>query len=186
MANSSQAKDSMLDLLNIEATNRARQAIAARFTDPGSIDDISSLRSQLQKQLATAESQLNHAVQSKLDALKRAVDIMADSSERLENVSSILSSVDNRIMQTNTSMSKFEYLKKVHYAKENLQKVVSQVEFFAKVPEKVEELNETLDNDPIQLKEVYLESIKLEVINYFICLSLFFLFFDTILLILSF
>ena len=46
-----------------------------RFHFPNSAD-IPMLQMQLQKQLAIAEAQLGGAVQGKLDALKRAVDLM--------------------------------------------------------------------------------------------------------------
>jgi hypothetical protein len=50
----------------------------------------------------------------------------------------------------------------VHYARDNLSKVISQVEFFAKVPERVSHLTEMVNNNPSKLKEVFVEAVKLE------------------------
>jgi hypothetical protein len=73
--------------------------------------------------------------------------------------------VDERIAQSNTAISNFEYLRRVHFARENLQKVISQVEFFARVPERVLELKTVLDSDPNRLKEVFLEALKLQALR---------------------
>ena len=61
------------------------------------------------------------------------VDLMDESAVRLSQLSVSMSRVDEKVAETNTAISKFENLKKVQNVKENLQKVIEQVEFFAKV-----------------------------------------------------
>ena len=72
-----------MEALNAEALKNARAAVAARFADASSLDDVGTYRALVQKNLAAAESKLNVAVQGKLDALKRAVDLMDESSAKL-------------------------------------------------------------------------------------------------------
>ena len=60
------------------------------------------------------------------------------------------------------AISNYDNLKRVHHARDNLSKVISQVEFFAKVPERVSHLRELVDNHPSKLKEVFVEAVKLE------------------------
>lgn len=148
--------------LTEQAISKARSTIAENFADPDALDGLGVLSFQLDKQLLAAESQLNNAVQSKLDSLKRAVDLMDESTLKLTKLSANISRIDEKIAQTNTAISNYDHLKKVHNARENLSKVITQVEFFAKVPERVEFLRERMDNSPASLKEVFLEAIKLE------------------------
>lgn len=152
----------MMQALNKEGLEKARAMIEKRFTDPSSLDSLGELTLQLEKSLALAESQLNGAVQSKLDSLKRAVDLMDESSVKLTNLSKNINKIDEKIAQTNTSISKFETLKRVHNARENLSKVIAQVESLEKVPERVAYLRSLLDDDPANLKMVFLEALKLE------------------------
>jgi hypothetical protein len=148
--------------LTEQALSKARSTIAENFADPDALDGLGVLSFQLEKQLLAAESALNNAVQSKLDSLKRAVDLMDESTLKLTKLSANISRIDEKIAQTNTSISNYDHLKKVDNARENLNKVITQVEFFAKVPERVEFLRERMDNNPAMLKEVFLEAIKLE------------------------
>ena len=148
--------------LTEQALIKARTTIAENFCDPDALDGLGVLSFQIEKQLKTAENQLNTAVQSKLDSLKRAVDLMDESTQKLTKLSTNISKIDEKIAQTNTAISNYNHLKKVDHARENLRKVITQVEFFAKVPERVEFLKERMDNNPASLKEVFLEAIKLE------------------------
>lgn len=63
---------------------------------------------------------------------------MDESTAKLSQLSISMNRVDEKIAETNTSISKYENLKKVHYVKENLEKVIEQVVFFAKVCERVQ------------------------------------------------
>jgi len=148
--------------LTEQALRKARLTIAENFADPDALDGLGVLSFQLEKQLIAAESQLSNAVQSKLDSLKRAVDLMDESTLKLTKLSTNISRIDEKIAQTNTAISNYDHLKKVDHARENLSKVISQVEFFARVPERVEFLREKMDNSPASLKEVFLEAVKLE------------------------
>jgi len=76
-----------MEYLNNEALIKARRKIQEQFNDVSSLDDIPSLREQLEKKFAAAEAQLNGAVQSKLDSLKRSVDLIDDSSRKVYVVS---------------------------------------------------------------------------------------------------
>ena len=77
-----------MEALNKQALENARRSVAARFSETSSLDDLGTYRSQLQKQQAAAESKLNVAVSGKLDALKRAVDLMDESSSSKPSKSS--------------------------------------------------------------------------------------------------
>lgn len=152
----------LMTSLNAEATRRARNVIAKKYHESVDLDEISLHIAQLKKDLALAESQLNVAVEGKLESLKRAADIMDESSEKLALFSTNLRKIDERIELTNTVISNYPYLSRAHNAKENTIKVKSQVEFFARVPDRVRELEILLDSDSTQLEEVYLETIKLD------------------------
>ena len=54
-----------------------------------------------------ADSQLNSAVQGKLDSLKRAVDLMDESTAKLTKLSINISRVDEKIAITNTGQSSY-------------------------------------------------------------------------------
>lgn len=152
----------MQQRLSQEALERARATISRTFYDPTSFEELGGLAYQLEKQLSIVEGQLNSAVQTKLDSLKRAVDLMDESVIKLSKVSTNIQKIDEKITNTNTAISNYNNLKKVHNAKENLTKVIDQVEFFAHVPEKVEQLHQLLHEKPLSLKEVFLEATKLE------------------------
>eukprot|EP01042_Synura_sphagnicola_P032465 gene32465-41766_t len=156
------ADPSLMQKLNKIAAENARKMIAQNFQDPSSLDDIAVLDMQLEKQLAIIEGQLNSAVQGKLDSLKRAVDLMDESVSKLNKINAGITNIDEKISKTNTQISNFQYLKKAHNARDNLLKVINQVNFFAEVPTKVEALKQQLYDNPGSLKEVYLESVKLE------------------------
>lgn len=106
---------------------KAQNLLANQFMDPSSMENLSRMRLKVQKELTTAEAQLHNAVSTKLDALKRAVDISADSSEKLRDIATRLATVDDCISTTNTDISHFEHLRKLHYARDNLAKVRAQV-----------------------------------------------------------
>eukprot|EP01041_Mallomonas_annulata_P010886 gene10886-22729_t len=148
--------------LEQEALRRAREKIVDQFSEPSSLEELSSMKMALEKKLAAADSQLNAAVQSKLDALKRVVDLMDESTTKLDHFTVNMARIDSKISMTNTEISKYDHLKKVHNARENLQKTIEQVEYFARIPDRVQQLRVILDQDPSRLKEVYLETLKLE------------------------
>ena len=127
----------MMRGLNKAALIKARASIVNKFADPMDLDELLSYMAQLQKNMSIAEAQLNGAVQGKMDALKRAVDIMDESAEKLAAVKGRIVKTEERIVQANTAISTFEHLRRVHNARDNLQKVITQVEFFARAPERV-------------------------------------------------
>ena len=127
----------MMQGLNKAALIKARATIVSKFADPMDLDELLPYMAQLQKNMSIAEAQLNGAVQGKMDALKRAVDIMDESAEKLAAVKGRIVKTEERIVQANTAISTFEHLRRVHNARDNLQKVITQVEFFARAPERV-------------------------------------------------
>jgi hypothetical protein len=149
-----------MEALNAEALRKAREAIAARFSDLSSLDDIATYRASVQKNLAAADSKLNVAVQGKLDALKRAVDLMDESSGKLSEFTNTMSVVNDRIMMTCTGISAYTKLSKAHHARENIKKVIQQVDFFLKVPERIEFLNNQLEQEPYNMRVVFTEAIS--------------------------
>ncbi len=155
----------MILQLNREAKSKARQFIKRNFQDPMDLEDASALRMQLQKQAAVAGSQLNGAVQSKLEALKRAADLMDESSLKLGKLSNTMKDVDKRIADSNTAISQYANLCRVHNVRDNVSKVISQIEFFARVPEKVEALKEVIATDPTRIRHSFLECLRLEALR---------------------
>jgi len=153
---------SSLPELNEAAKKLAREYLAAKFMDLSSLDDIGRMRVIAQKELILADAQLNRALNNKLDALKRGIDISADSNEKLRSIASKLTQTDARIATTNTDVSHYRNLRRLHYARDNLAKVRAQVEFFARVPERVLQLQQQLEKSPESLKLIFLESIRLE------------------------
>lgn len=63
---------------------------------------------------------MNSAVQGKLDSLKRAVDLMDESTAKLTKLSTNISRIDEKIALTNTCISNYDHLKRVHHARDNL------------------------------------------------------------------
>jgi len=152
----------MMQTLNDRARDSARNMVKKKFVEASSLDDIATLRNELQNKLAEADAKLKTAVQGKLDSLKRGVDIMEESSGKLQTFTENIDRIEARIAQTNTVISRYPNVKRVHYARDNLNKVIAQVEFFVHIPERVSELRRILDDEPERLKEVYLESLKLQ------------------------
>jgi exonuclease VII small subunit len=104
----------MIEDIRAQAIEKARTRIAFLFHDHHSLDNnIPAIRSQLTKSLAHSESQLHMVVQNKLDSLKRAVDLMEDSSTKLEAFSQNMHKIDERIADTNSTLSEYKYLKNV-------------------------------------------------------------------------
>lgn len=149
-----------MENLNKQALANARKSIAARFSETSHLDDLESYRNLIQKQLVSADSKLNVAVQGKLDALKRAVDLMDESASKLNQFTKNMAWINDRINQTCTSISNYEHLRKVHHARENLNKVISQVDFFGRVPERIAVLRQLLDSEPYHIKDVFVEAIS--------------------------
>jgi len=152
----------MMKALNETAKRKARDTIEKKFRDPMDLEDLTLLSGQLQKQVMVAESQLNGSVQSKLEALKRAADLMDATSSQLSALSKTVTMIDERIYASNTSISNYAYLRRVHNVRDNIGKVLSQIDFFAHVPERVSTLKVLIEDEPQRLKEVFLESLKLE------------------------
>lgn len=148
--------------LSDQAIAKARKTIADKFSDPNALEELGTMGFNLEKNLLEVEGQLNGAVQSKLDSLKRAVDLMDESATKLTLLSTSIARTDERIALTNTAISNFANLKRAANARENLRKVLDQVDFFASVPERVAALRDRLAANSLSLKEAYLEAIKLE------------------------
>ena len=161
-ATSEKSMNPMIMQLNNEAKLKARQFIKRNFQDPMDLDEASALRIQLQKQAAVAGSQLNGAVQSKLEALKRAADLMDESSLKLGELSNTMRDVDKRIAESNTAISQYQNLRRVHHVRDNVDKVIAQIDVFARVPEKVEALKDIIATDPTRIRYAYLECLRLE------------------------
>jgi hypothetical protein len=148
--------------LNEEGKLRARITIKKKFQELSNLNEISTLRNELQSKLSSTDAQLRGAVQEKLDSLKRAVDLIDESTYKLKEFTENIDWTESRIAQTNTAISAYSNLKCIHYARENLNKVIAQVEYFARIPDHVAQLRKVLDDDPGRLKEVYVEALKLE------------------------
>ena len=151
----------MMRALNKAALIKARATIVNKFADPMDLDELLPYMAQLQKNMSIAEAQLNGAVQGKMDALKRAVDIMDESAEKLAAAKGRIVKTEERIVQANTAISTFEHLRRVHNARDNLQKVITQVEFFARAPERVAALKGinnllyVVSSSPCSFKYIY-------------------------------
>ncbi len=122
-----------MEALTIEAKQRARNAIVKRFKDSVDLENIAagtipfysvlpsfyllshSVCAQYNKSLLSADSQLNVTVGGKLDALKRAVDLMDESTMKLDNFTQNMKKTDEKIEAVNTTISNFEYLKRVSH-----------------------------------------------------------------------
>lgn len=152
----------MMQSLNDEAQKRARYLIKKKFMEVSNLEEISTLRNELQYKLSEADAKLKSAVQGKLDSLKRAVDLMEESSGKLKDFTETIDRIEERISQTNTTICKYPCIKRIHYARDNLNKVIDQVKFVGHIPGRVKELRRILDEQPEKLKEVYLESLKLQ------------------------
>ena len=117
----------LMSRLDAEALLRARNMISSRFSAAVDLDEssIATNTQQLRKQLELASSQLGVCVQGKLEALKRAADLMDESSSRLQQLSAGLRDIDARVAATNTAIARFEHLRRAHHARDNLSKVTS-------------------------------------------------------------
>lgn len=151
-----------MDKLSDQARQRAREMIRNKFASVDQLEDTGILASQLEKELNIINAKLNSEVQSKLDSLKSAVDLMDESETKLTKLFKNISKIDEKIALTNTVISQTERLKYAHHARDNITKVIDQVNFFINVPQRVEHLTQLLKNDKRHLREVFLEALKLE------------------------
>ncbi len=151
-----------MDTLSDQARKRAREMIRNKFSSVDQLDDTGILASQLEKELNIVNAKLNSEVQSKLDSLKSAVDLMDESETKLTKLFKNITKIDEKIALTNTTISKTERLKYAHNARDNITKVMDQVKFFVNVPQRVDQLKELLSSNPLHLREVFLEALKLE------------------------
>lgn len=145
----------------------SRNKISEKFQNSSDLSELSTIRSNYDKQLVIIDSTLNLLIQGKLDNLKKSIDLIDESIIKLSHFSNTMINVNTKIMNTNTDISKFPYLKRVHNIRDNLTKVINQIEYFNQVPDKCKKLlvilnNLDLSNSTTQLKEIFLESIQLE------------------------
>jgi hypothetical protein len=66
-------------------------------------------------------------VAGKLDSLKRAVDLMEESSAQLAGLTRQVQAAEHRISLTDTALSAYPSVKRVHFARDNINKVISEV-----------------------------------------------------------
>lgn len=151
--------------LLIEGRRKARMMIVDKYHSPDQLEDAGLHAINLEKELALVNTKVNSEVQTKLDSLKNAVDLMDESQLQLNKLQANITWICERINKTDTSISKTEKVKRLHNARENIQRVIEQVAFFNNAPKRVEELAMTLENDPLMLREVYLESLKLDALR---------------------
>ena len=145
----------------------SRNKISEKFKNSNDLSELSTIRSNYEKQLIIIDSTLNLLIQSKLDNLKKSIDLIDESTIKLSMFSNTMISVNTKINNTNTDISKYPYLKRVHNIRDNLTQVINQIEYFNQVPEKCKTLLLTLktldlSNTTQQLKDIFLESIQLE------------------------
>eukprot|EP00981_Chlorochromonas_danica_P002368 scaffold455_cov155-Ochromonas_danica.AAC.6 len=155
----------IMQKLSNDAIQKARKMVEDKFKDPNALEDLGTTTFSLEKSLAEVDGQLNGAVQSKLDSLKRAVDLMDESVAKLTTLSSAIARIDERIGQTNTAIAHFPSLMQAANARENLSKVIAQVEFFASIPQRIAALEDRLATRPDQIKDVFVEATKLEALS---------------------
>ena len=79
LAQKSHKSSLMLHQITLQAHSDSQERISSQFMDPTSLENISLMRQRVQKQLAMADAQLNNAMTTKLDVLKRGIDISSDS-----------------------------------------------------------------------------------------------------------
>lgn len=87
---------------------------------------------------------------------------MEESTLKLAGFTDCMNSVESKIQKTNTAIVQCPNVRRIQFAKENLNKVISQVEFFANVPERVAQKRVLLEENPGRLKDVFLEALELE------------------------
>lgn len=63
----------------------------------------------------------------KLDSLKRAVDLMEESTTKLTDLTLKIDSTEGRIALTQTTISSYPNVKRAHFARDNINKVISEV-----------------------------------------------------------
>lgn len=144
-----------------EGKDLARKNLNEKFKNQSSLDDLDSYTVYLEKELNKVNNLLNSTIQNKLDSLKRAVDFMDDSSNRLMKLTQDISAVDQKIMTSDTSIIKYNKLKRIQNAKTNLTLVLKQIELFFKIPYQVKNLLNILKTNELYLKDCYLEFIKM-------------------------
>lgn len=152
----------LMHALNEEGLLRARKMLTRRFVEGSSLDEVSTLRAELLAKLSSAEAKLKSAVEGKLDSLKRAVDLMEESTYKLTDLNHKMNSTEKRIALTDTTISNYSNVKRIHFARDNIDKVIYQVEFFTKIPETVATQRAILNEEPLRVKEVYVKCLELQ------------------------
>ena len=156
-----------MKILKNKSKIAAKSKLSKKFSLANNLNDITTIKLQIEKELYNTEIQLNSIVETKLDAIKRSMDLMDEASNKLTLYSKLMIKVNNKLQQTNTEINKYQYLKKVNNIKINLNKVINQIEYFANVPNKILLLRQQLYdqkaiNHHINLREIIIETISLD------------------------
>ena len=157
-----------MKILKNKSKIAAKSKLSKKFSLANNLNDITTIKLQIEKELYNTEIQVNSIVETKLDAIKRSMDLMDEASNKLTLYSKLMIKVNNKLQQTNTEINKYQYLKKVNNIKINLNKVINQIEYFANVPNKILLLRQQLydqkaiNRHHINLREIIIETISLD------------------------
>jgi exocyst complex component 3 len=144
------------------AWDSARRLVEKKFKEPASLEDIREMRAEYRRKLNATESQLSSAVRSRLDGVKRARDLIQESSEKIEELHAQFGEMEQLSRDCRGLFGKYPHIKTLHHARRNLAVTAHLVEYFYTIPSKAAALLELLQAQPDQVKYVCSEATQLE------------------------
>ncbi len=160
------ALDAMIAALDAEAFDKATNIVKKRFSEQVHLDDVSELRAEYKKKLSSLELQLSGMVQVKLDGVKRAMDVIQAANNQMAAVRGEFEGMHELCRKAGEQgkllFDAYPRLKMINRARKNLERTLKEVTYYSNLPSRVELLVSSLEKQPMQLKQVYLEGQQLE------------------------
>eukprot|EP00624_Nannochloropsis_granulata_P000230 evm.model.NODE_10862_length_9145_cov_23.780865.2 len=152
--------------LDAEAFDKASKIVKKRFMEQVDLDDVSELRAEYKKKLSSLELQLSGMVQVKLDGVKRAMDVIQAANDQMAAVRGEFEGMHELCRKAGEQgkllFDAYPRLKMINRARKNLERTLKEVTYYANLPSRVDHLVGLLEEQPLQLRQVYLEGQQLE------------------------
>jgi len=156
----------MIAALDAEAFEKASKIVKKRFMEQLDLDDVPELRAEYRKKLSSLELQLSGMVQVKLDGAKRAMDVIQAADDQMVAVRGEFEGMHELCRKAGEQgkllFDAYPRLKIINRARKNLERTLKEVTYYANLPSRVDHLVGLLEEQPLQLRQVYLEGQQLE------------------------
>eukprot|EP01084_Bolivina_argentea_P269806 458648_1 len=140
----------------------ARELIMDKFKEVGSLEHIGELRTEYVRKQAVAASQLSSSVHVRLDSVKRARDLITESTQHVMDIKQRVQEMDKLASNCRGLFEKYPHIKCLHRARKNLAITENLLEYSYAIPEKARELIKLLSEHKDQIKYIATETSMLE------------------------